>query len=235
MFMEILNYQEKEKDLLEMEKEIGNSEERKRVSKAKKFLQDVDTSLEDFDNKAQSLKNSFEKLSDKSAELKAELEEYNAMFGKSKGEDENNYFVKKVSQLEAQILNLDKDISNITANIKQLLIAFDDYRKKVKVANDEFKEFKVKYDELRMSKRPAIDAVKGELAKIETTVPEEIMTLYKKVRDKKIFPAVVELIEKNCGGCRMELSMNRMSELTQRHFIECEECGRIIYTKEKVK
>ncbi|MEG1804820.1 MAG: C4-type zinc ribbon domain-containing protein [Clostridia bacterium] len=232
MFTEILEYQAREKDLLEMEKEIGNSEERKRVSRAKKFLQDVDANLEDFDNKAQTLKNSIVKMREKSDALDDELKEYNTMLGKSKGEDENNYFVKKVSQLEDQINNLDKDIANVTGNIKQLLISFDEYKKKVKQAKDEFNEYKIKYDELRAEKRPAIDVVKADLAKIEATVPSEIMTVYKKVRDRKIYPAIVELMGSNCGGCRMELSMNRLSELKQRRFIECEECGRIIFIKD---
>ncbi len=229
MFKQILNYQEKEKELIAIEKELSGSEERKRVGRAKSFLNDVDVNIAPMDEKAEVLRGNFEKLSKKAVVLEKELTEYNNLLENTSGDDEVNYFLSKIDQLEEQIQQVEKDIAQINSDIKQLLVSFDDYRKKVKQARDEFDVYKKKYDAMKLEKKPAMDAIKAELAKLGEGIDKGLLEQYKKIRERKIFPAIVPLTGENCGGCRMELSMNGQSELKTKKIIECEECGRLIY------
>lgn len=232
MYSEILNYQKKEKELIDLEKSLSQSDERRRVVKARGFLQDVDKNIKDMDDKAAALNASFAALKDRIEALSAELEEYNALLGKSKDEAEINYFVKKVQKLDEELSAAENSASKIINDVKALLLAFDEYKKKVKSAKEEFEKYKQKYDELKKSRQADFDEIKAELNKIAKSVPaseKDVFDRYKKVREKKIYPAIVAVNGNNCGGCRMELSMNMISKLKEQHVIECEECGRIIY------
>lgn len=229
MYEEILEYQKKEKELIDIERELGQSEERKRISRARNFLTEVDKNISDMDLRAATLNNTFSKLNDKMKSLESELNEYKNLLGKSKGEDEINYYIKKVTKLDEDLSVATSEASQIISDVKDLLIAFDDYKKKVKSAKDEYEEYKVKYDALKETRKGEIDKIQGELKSISKKVPKEIMESYRKVRDRKIFPAIVPANGNSCGGCRMEISMNKMSQLTTKGIIECEECGRLIY------
>lgn len=232
MYQEILDYQRKEKELIDLEKSLSQSDERRKLVKARAFLQDVDKNIKDMDDKAAALNANFDALRDKIEKLASELEEYNALLNKSADEAEINYFVKKVAKLDEELSSAENDASKIISDVKALLIAFDDYKKKVKTAKEEFESYKKKYDDLKKSHQKDFDRIRGELIAIEKTVPssdKEVFELYKKVREKKIYPAIVAVNGESCGGCRMELSMNMMSKLKEKHVIECEECGRIIY------
>lgn len=232
MYQEILNYQKKEKELIDLERSLSQSDERRKLVKAKNFLSDVDKNIKDMDDKAQTLNANFASLKAKIEKLSAELEEYNALLNKSADEAEINYFVKKVAKLDDELSSAENEAAKIIADVKALLISFDDYKKKVRSAKDEFEEYKTKYDTLKKSRQSDFDKIRGELSEIEKTIPssdKDVFAMYKKVRERKIYPAIVAANGNNCGGCRMELSMNMMSKLNEKHIIECEECGRIIY------
>ena len=53
---------------------------------------------------------------------------------------------------------------------------------------------------------------------------------YKQQRNEKSNVFVLEINGK-CGGCRMEISAQKKAILKAEGRIECENCGRIIYTK----
>lgn len=232
MYQEILDYQKKEKELIDLEKSLSQSDERRKLVKARNFLQDVDKNIKEMDDKAAALNSNFAILKNKIEKLSAELNEHIALLNKSADETEINYFVKKVAKLDQELSSAENDASKIIADVKALLISFDEYKKKVKSAKEEFESYKKKYEELKKSRQGDFDRIRGELSSIEKTIPnsdKEVFGLYKKVREKKIYPAIVAVNGESCGGCRMELSMNMISKLKEKHMIECEECGRIIY------
>ena len=232
MYKEMLKYQTLENDLIKIEKELASSAERKRLVRAKNFLNDFDSSIESMNNKALTLTADYNKVNEKINELSKKLSEYDDISDNSTGEDEQNYFIKKVSQLDEKISFTEKELTQLTAEIKQHVQSFEDYRKKVKLAKEEFSSYKAKYDELKKSRHGEVSKIQKKLSEIESKIPVDLFEKYKKVRSKKIYPALVPLSVENCGGCRMELSMHRISELKAKTIIECEECNRLIYIED---
>ena len=231
MYKEILNYQEKEREMIKIEKELGASSERQRLLRAKKFLNDFDK-IESMNTRAQNLTIEFNKINGKIADLAKQLSEYDNMSGSSNGADEQNYFIKKVSQLDEKITSAEGELAQVTTDINEHVKYFEDYKKKVKMAKDEFGEYKNKYDELKQSRQPEITDIQNLLTEIEGKIESDLFARYKNIRAKKIFPALVPLSGENCGHCRMELAMNRISEIKDKKIIECEDCGRLIYIEE---
>ncbi len=232
MYEEIIKYQKKEREIIAIEKELAASEERKRLVKARNFLTDVDKNVKEMDGKAEKLNSSFEKLVAKIKSLSAQVEEYNDLLDKSKSVEEANYFIKKVAKLDEELAAAEQSASKIINEVKQLLVAFEDYKKKVKFAKDQFEDGRRSFEALKNSRKAEVDKIRNELKAIEDSISPKgkvVFEEYKKVREKKIYPAIVPVHGNSCGGCRMELSMNKLSKLGGDAVIECEECGRIIY------
>lgn len=229
MYEEILAYQRKEKELIDIEKELGKSDERRHIAKARNFLNDIDKNISGMEQRAATLNGTFNKLNEKIKSLESEIAEYSKLLGTSKGEEEINYYLKKVAKLDENLNNAIGEANQIVADVKTLLISFDDYKKKVKQAKDEYEKYRIKFDELKGTKKGEMDKITKELKELSQKVPKELMERYKKIRERKIFPAIVHANGNTCSGCRMELSMKKMSELNNNGITECEECGRIIY------
>ena len=90
-----------------------------------------------------------------------------------------------------------------------------------------------KYTKLKTELEPKINALKSDLAKIQKDVDSKLLQKYNQKRENKIFPVFVSLADNKCGGCRMEISASKLGTMKKNDFgvIECENCGRIIYTK----
>ncbi len=229
MYNEILKYQEEEQNLLDIDKAIKTSEERKRLARVRAIINEFETGKLAMDEKAGNLQATFEKLSAENAKLVLEVEEYQATLKSTSEEDEINYFIKKISQLEEKIEKSEKEMADLYNGIREVLMTFDELRKKAVKAKADMDDAKKDYEALKASKQAEIDSVQEKLSKIEKKVDKELFKSYKKVREQKIYPAIVPLNGGLCGGCRFELSLNKMSEIDSKGMIECEECGRLIF------
>lgn len=233
MDTKILEYQKKEKEKINIKKAITSSEEYRRASKAQKFLKEVERNIEDMDAKAGELTKEYDKLVEKNGEMKKDLVVFSEQLEKSTDKKEAEYLLKKVSEFEKNINDLSNEISNIQFEINTLINNFKEYRKKVKIAKSEYETYKIKYEELKKPSQSKITKINSELKALASEIDEDLMKQYLAIRKKKIFPVVVPLRDNNCGGCMMDLSISKCSELKKKGNAVCDECGRIIYIEEK--
>jgi predicted nucleic acid-binding Zn-ribbon protein len=77
-----------------------------------------------------------------------------------------------------------------------------------------------------------IAELKEKLSEQAKKVDKTLLAKYKQKSAERINVFVEEVAGK-CGGCRMEISASKLNTLKANGFIECENCGRIIYTKNK--
>ena len=98
------------------------------------------------------------------------------------------------------------------------------------VAKKQYAEAKEKFEKLRKDKEPEISEIQRKKTELAKVIPEDVIKLYKELREQNIARPFVNLETPNrCGGCRMELSMGKMSALEEKGYIRCESCHRIIY------
>lgn len=66
---------------------------------------------------------------------------------------------------------------------------------------------------------------------IRAELPDDLVTLYEKVRRSGGGVGAAELTQRRCGGCRLELNqvdLNRIAAAAADDVVRCEECGRIM-------
>ena len=107
------------------------------------------------------------------------------------------------------------------------------YRKKIIEAKQKRDQSKQEIDEVAKSKETDVDKFRDELASLEKTIDAKTLAKYKTIKQDGIMPVFVPLVDKRCGGCRMELSVSALDKLKESGIYECEQCRRLIYLDEK--
>ena len=83
---------------------------------------------------------------------------------------------------------------------------------------------------MRKEREPEVSALQRKKAEIEKHLSPEILTIYKELKAQNVPRPFVPLEEPNrCGGCRMDLPVGKLSALSEKGYIRCENCHRIIY------
>ena len=86
------------------------------------------------------------------------------------------------------------------------------------------------YEKEEADIKPQLDKIYSELKTLEKEVEPRVLSKYKSIRQDRIFPVLVPLMDKSCGGCMMELSYAAQAKLKEQGYLECEHCRRMIYT-----
>ena len=126
--------------------------------------------------------------------------------------------------------NFQKQIVHLQEEIVALTEQYNSLKKKTLAAQKQFKECGQKYTEFKATKAESQKEVSARLAKLEKEIDKKIMDLYKKKRADKIFPILYEYKGSGfCPNCRTEISKLAESNLAKDGFIECDNCGRLLF------
>ena len=144
-----------------------------------------------------------------------------------------DFFLRNVQKLIAQLRNLSSEIGKMSARIVELnqghaamMTAGKEAKKRMVACKPVYEAEKEKY-------RPAATELQTKIAEAEKQCSEEFLTVYKRLRKNKKVPAVVPVSGgRSCGGCYMELAGDTLVTLNNKTFIECPNCGRILYKAE---
>ncbi|MFI3128768.1 MAG: hypothetical protein R3Y18_01760 [Bacillota bacterium] len=222
-------YQELDGKVIKIENDLKKSDERKKLVKVKVFLDDVDVTLTKMEQRAGELVGSYNGCERRMGELANEIEEYEAMNLDGSDEAEINYLQGKTQKLRDQLRGIEKDGETISGEIEKLSRDFDAFKEKVSSAKKEYARGKEKFDALKATVKPEVDAVKEEMKNLEGDIEPEYLEAYKKGRKEKLYPVFVPLVSGNCGGCGMDLALSIISEIDLHKFTKCEHCGKLIY------
>ena len=167
----------------------------------------------------------YQEYSDKLTELEKQIETVST----------ENYelYEKAYKDFSSIAVGLEKEITKLHNDIQQISHEYEEIIKLSKVGREKFDKYKEKYTKLKNEIDPKISALKTELSKVQKEVDSKILQRYMQKRENKIFPVFVKLVENKCGGCRMEISASKLGAVKSNELkiIECENCGRLIYTK----
>ena len=227
----MLKYQELDMQVLKAESEVERSAERKAAVASQGALKQTKEQADIVEKQAEELVKFFEKTLafynenvKKIDELQKKLEQ------ESEGGEYENYKAM-LKKLVDSFTKLEQSLSGYDKNVKDALAKFAAAKAAARKAKADFDESRKLYDALRQEKQPQIDELKAKMAELQKQIDKDLLTKYAVLRRDKTLPPVVVLMDKSCGGCRMEMSMATVSELKQKGAIECDNCHRIIYAK----
>ena len=225
----ILNYQEIDRKLYKLERDLAASEERKEYIKLKKFLESAPEKLDSLEVKAASLAAEAETLEAKYAQVEATLSDFENIDELVKSGADISFYKKKAQTKVEQLKKIRAEINTLTASIKATDAEYQKLKKQVIAAQKQYPEVSEKYKAVKSAQDTERKEIEKALAAAAAEVAPEMLTKYQTKRKEKLFPIVGELYSGRCPFCSMEPPLAAKSKL--KDGIECDNCHRIIFEK----
>ena len=226
-----LDYQDTDKQLLAIEKELKGSQERKDYVLLKKSVSDANEQVQKLDRECEELIHSYNKTKgavDKIIADVNELTEESQNVGDSV--EEYDFYIKNIDKLLSQLESMEQELSKLVKAMEEKRKEFDklmDYGRKITV---KLRDAQAKYRELESSKKDDVKVITDKLASMEKQLDEALLKTYKQLRSMKTFPVFVPRIGDCCRGCGMELPQTSLHVLQSAgDHVECPNCHRIVY------
>ena len=225
----ILEYQKKDFDIIKLERQLDNNEDKKIYQSMIGIVKDAQNKSTSLDKEASALIQEYKNLEKTYNEnLKSCGVVLNTKLDKVSEEDLTN-----VGAVASDIINnmsiLEKKLMYLAERVNSILGEFENTKKRYNVAKQKYSAHKSAYEKKQSELLPEIEKKKQEIKKLESGIDPVYLAKYKQRRADKIYPVLVPLIDKTCGGCRMELPSASLQKLKENGFLECEHCRRIIY------
>lgn len=225
----ILNYQEIDKNLYKIERELAGCDERKEYVKVKKFLETAPEKLDALEVKATALKAEAAELSKQYLAAEATLEDFEHLDELVSGGADISFYKKKAQSVVERLKKLRADLNALTENVKATDAEYQKLKKQVISAQKQYPEVAEKYKAVKSSKEGEKKAYETQLSQIAKEISAELLGSYQTKRKEKIFPIVGALAGDRCPFCSMEPPLAARNKLTGGGTIECDNCHRILF------
>ncbi len=230
MLKAILNYQEIDRKLYQLERELAGSAERKKYAKLKKYMETASEKLDSLDVKAEALKRELVGLEEKYAITEAALVEFDHMEELvEEGGADLAFYRKKVAMHLDRMKKLKADLAALEEAIKATDKEFKELKAEVIAKQAEYKAAKEEYNALKELKEAEKTAIEAELKKASAGIDEDVLATYRTKRKEKLFPVYAQLYSGRCSCCSMEPPLAAQNKLSGGATIECDNCHRILY------
>ena len=227
----ILDYQKQDFEIIKLERLLEESEDKKIFHEMRNVVKDAQTKSNNLEKEAGELIKKYNEIKKAyDAEIRACGEIVNKD-PKALKQDELDSTISKTNQTLESISLLEKKFMSFAEQINSVLAEFDSTRKSYNEAKKKYASHKQAYETLAAKTLPQIEKLKQEIKKLEPSIDPMFLQKYKQRRQDKVFPIFVPVIDKACGGCRMELPSASIDKLKRNGFLECEHCRRIIYNQ----
>ena len=226
---EMLEYQKLDGEIRKLEAEVKNSEERKNATKMQDYLRDGQAKLISLEKTSEKLigvyKKAMQAYNDFAERLEKLLKE-----GTGESPEEVTQRLERANQFMLVSSKLEKDLESLSASIAKVNAEFDNIMKNSKTAKANFEVYKNRFNELKAKVEPRLAELKAEQSKLKSKIDADMLAKYNHKAESK-YPVFVRAQDNRCGGCRMEISGTKLKQLKEKGIIECENCGRIIFSE----
>lgn len=225
----MLKYQEIDLEIARLNAELNSNNDRKNAIKMQQTLKDYQAKLLELNKKAQNLAQEFDKYREIFNSMAENLEVVNKNL-EQKDEKKLDGLIDANDAILNNLMKLEKKISSVVEECDKVQAEYQSIMKSARVAKTNLEKYKSEFASAKTEVEAKIAKLAAELALLEKTADKALLQKYKQQRNEKSNVFVLEINGK-CGGCRMEISAQKKAILKAEGRIECENCGRIIYTK----
>ena len=225
----LLKYQETDEKLLKLERDLGNSEERKNFVQAKTFLTKAPEKLEALDAKAVELSALVAELNKKYAEIAETLSDFDHIDEMVDGGADISFYKKSVTQVSEKLKSIKTEVAALTKAVKEAEEEYQQMKKKTIDMQKQYTESSESYKKLKESLQGEALAVKKELDALKKGIEPEVMKKYDIKRSERIFPILCAENGGRCSKCGSELSLAGKEQISSGSVVECDNCHRILY------
>ncbi len=240
-FDKMLEYQQIDKELIELEESATKSEERKRFILAKNKVEEATQEIGKLKSEAEALLAAYTGMKKKLEDLNEELDGFDGILEEVQDVSEAEHYLKLVGTISEQIATLEREAASAAVRIDKLSEA---YKKTWNVgvkASEAYKQAKADFDAMMAGVRPTVESIQAKLRALQPDIPPQMLRAYEALRKAKKTPAFVayDPDPKNprygyCTRCAMELPNDAKAKLRNPgDYAECPDCHRILYVPQK--
>jgi predicted nucleic acid-binding Zn-ribbon protein len=226
---QLLKYQTEDSKLLQIERDAANSVERKNYVQAKAFLTKAPEKLDALDATAHELALALEKLKGSYAEIAETLKEFENLDELVEDGADISFYKKSVASVADKLKSIKGEINSLVKSIKDCDEEYQTLKKKTISVQEQYKQYKVIYQEYKTSKQAEIDKIQKTLDELAKGIDVDVMKKYQAKRSERIFPILCAVKGDRCSKCGMELSILGKEKLSNAGVTECDNCHRFLY------
>lgn len=225
----ILEYQKKDFEKVKLERELENDKNKQELEKMVSLVKQTQGKSASLEQLAGELLKDYEELKKTYSENASSLAVLKKKDMSKMNESDIENLTNLCDTINSNLAILEKKILACAEKINTSLYEFEQTKKKYMLARENHSKHKQIYEKKLAEVNPKLNKINEELAEIEKGIDKKILERYKQKRLEKIFPVLVPLNDKSCGGCFTELPIAKQSSLKDSKVLECEHCRRIIY------
>ena len=225
----MLEYQKKDIAFYRQEKDLKESEERKRAMLCKNKFIECNASLQELAKKLKGYFAALQKISSKLSEIEA-LKEGLSLDAEMKTEEAFSEYESRLQEYEKQVNDLSKEFSKVTKAITDASAQNRSLNDRMDALNREYINSTQAYNKKKADFDEKTKPIRDELDAIAKEIEPNYLNRYLELRKNKKMPAYVCYMDKNCGACGMDISIEVDKKLQKPGDVaECPHCGRIVY------
>ncbi|MDE7082245.1 MAG: hypothetical protein K2O89_00890 [Clostridia bacterium] len=225
----LLKYQETDEKLLKLERDLGNSDERKNFVQAKSFLTKAPEKLDALEAKAVELAALVSELNKKYQEIAETLSDFDHIDEMVDGGADISFYKKNVTQISDRLKSIKSEVASLTKAVKEADEEYQQMKKKTIDMQKQYTESSEAYKKLKESLQGEALTVKKELDALQKGIEPEAMKKYEVKRSERIFPILCAENGGRCSKCGSELSLADKEKISSGSIVECDNCHRILY------
>ena len=227
----ILEYQELDRELIKLEKELAGSEAKKTVNTMVQYVKDAQNKSVTLENEAKDLMADYDNLNKAFEENFKKAQILSKKEVESLSEEDLKVFLSQTNAINNNLSIIERKLYSQSQKIEEILKNFEDTRNGIMKARKLHSESKEAYQKISEEKEPEIAKFKKQLESKEKGIDKKIMEKYKSMRQDRIFPIFVPINNTSCGACGMQIPSFKLTTLKTEGFMDCEYCRRLIYSK----
>ncbi|MBN2878094.1 MAG: hypothetical protein JXN65_00510 [Clostridia bacterium] len=231
----LLDYQQLDIKISKIESEVKQSALYKKVVKVRKYLIDSQKLMQKHESEVVGINETLKSLLSQYNEANETVEELTEAISNVNSESsikEVQMLLRKAKQEQTNLAKIEREILKDQTTMSTIEESLQKIAHNVPTYKTEFEQLKAKYDEELLKINEEIEPLKDKLKELAKKIDKETLKKYKTAKKSHAI-AVVMLDGKRCMGCNMELSSKMAKEVTTSDtLLECENCGRLLYTKE---
>ena len=232
MIKTLLEYQNIEKEKLELIRTVEQGKTKKELDAATKVISDAKQTLLTLESEAKNTFSLYESINKNLSELFANVNGFNDDHA-GKTEEEIQNVLKYLSGLANKIQGYESQLKEMQRRIDERSKRFEETKVSVVRAQGASKTLSAEYEKQKAEIKGKVDSFEKELKAKEKAIDAKLLERYKKKRAGLSFgnyqDVLVSLKSNRCGGCHFELPLSLTHKISTDGYIVCEECGKIIH------
>jgi predicted nucleic acid-binding Zn-ribbon protein len=174
-------------------------------------------------------------IHDKEVSLKAldeQIKKYERQMSGIISKKEFDAFKHELAHARGEVARLEDEILAILVQVEEKAARLPESEKALKEARAQTEQFVREYEDRMANLAAQHKEVLAKLAQVAATLPDDVKPQYERLTRHKGEDALSAVESRICTACYTEITAQNFNDLVRGVFVQCKNCGRMLYLAE---